>query len=111
MTITGTSTHNYISRTFAAPFDCSKCTKFKITAESAIPGNVLDFIYGTDKDHTVDVPITLSNNWQGIEVPIYNSVDTSKLAYFAFELGSDAIDGTTGTSKQNTIYIDQIEAE
>ncbi len=100
-----------VSRTFATPFDCSKYTKFKITAESAISGNVLDFIYGTDKDYTVDVPITLSNGWQGAEVPISNSVDTSKLAYFAFELGSDGIDSTTGLSKQNTTYIDQIEAE
>ncbi len=100
-----------VSRTFATPFDCSKYTKFKITAESTLPGNVLGFIYGTDKDHTVDVPITLSNGWQGIEVPISNTVDTTRLAYFAFELGPAGIDSTAGTSKQNTIYIDQIEAE
>ncbi len=40
-----------------------------------------------------------------------NSVDTSRIAYFAFELGSAVIDSTTGLSKHNTVYIDRIEAE
>ena len=106
-----TASGSSVSRTFATPFDCSKYTKFKITAKSDVAGNVLNFIYGTDKDHTVTVPITLSNGWQGVEVPISNSVDTSQLTYFAFELGPDGIDSTTGLSLQNTIFIDQIEAE
>lgn len=93
--------------------DCSNRTKINLAVKSSgLTGNILNFIYGIDKDHTISAPLTVtSNDWQVIEIPISNSVDTSQLSYFAFELGTDAIDSTTDKSKQNTIFIDQIEAE
>ncbi len=102
---------SYVSRVTSC--DCSRYSKFKITAKSYLAGNVLDLVYGTDKDHTVDAPMTINNvnDWEAIEIPISSSIDTSRLSYFAFKLGKDSFDGSTGDAIANTIYIDQLEAE
>ena len=91
--------------------DCTGYNTLKTAVKSTLTGNMINFIYGTDKDHTVTAHLNSSKTgWETIEIPISDSVDKSKLGYFAFKLGNDGIDAD-GKSKANTIYIDQLVAE
>ncbi len=107
-TIYGTANLNLAYREIKK--DCSKYDSLQVTAKSDLSGNVVDFVYGMDKDHTVSAPLTLGTTFQKISVSISSNIDKSNLGYFAFKLGQDGID-SDGKSKENTIYIDQIEAE
>jgi len=91
--------------------NCTGKDSIKLAVKTAITGNMINFVYGTDKDHAVEVPLnSTTTDWEVAEIPISADVDKSKLGYFAFKLGKDGIDAD-GNSIANTIYIDQLVAE
>jgi hypothetical protein len=98
-------------RTFSQPIDCDGKTKFRVAIKSALSGNVIDLIFGTDNanTHRVKLNIGSTSDWQVLEIPIPKG--ENKFGYFAFMLGEGALDEATGGSKPNIIYIDDFVAE